>query len=245
MILRDLGTWVGNSANLPRGYTDQDFYREAYHVREGLLVYLARSFDGSHFLPQASKVNVYFGPDRKGSDYSCSLSVANIWRNQFDFRAFCDAADEHKDALILQHLSAGLRDVAQRQGVPVEKVNSAEAEARSTGLYLRYAVKSLGRLHPNRKLRFDVIREMQRGSESWYLQVSDRSCSILETIPIDLDTYGVVAAAKYRKSNWRNETFVLTDSRIVCNFRSRLNVWLLDMSANKNCIGVTVAQFAS
>jgi len=213
MIFRDLGTEVGSGARLPREYTEQDFRHDAYHVREGFLVYLMRSFAGAHFLPEASKVNVYFGSDRNSSAYFCTLSVAEIHRNDFDFRQFAGASDDDKDAMLLEQLSAGLRDVAQHQGVSADKVDSAEAEARTSGLYLRYPIKRLGRLHPNRKFRFDVIREIGRGAESWYLQVSDRSDRVLETLPVDLNTYGIIAASKYRKSKWRKDTFVLTDLR--------------------------------
>ena len=213
MILRDLGISVGDGARLPPEYTEQDFFRDVYHVREGFLVYLLRSFEGGHFLPEATKVDVCFGPGLNSSEYFCAFSVAQVYRSDFDFRQFVEATDDAREVMLLEQLSAGLRDVAQRQGVPATKVDLAEADARSSGGGLRYSIRSLGRFHPNRKFRFDVIREIERGSESWHLQVSDRSQRVLETLPIDLNTYGLVAASKYRKSKWRKDTFVLTDSR--------------------------------
>ena len=213
MIFRDLEISVGDGARLPPEYTEQDFYGDVYHVREGFLVYLMRSFEGGHFLPEATKVNVYFGPGLNSSEYFCALSVAQVYRSDFDFQQFVELSDDAKEAMLLEQLSAGLRDVAQRQGVSAKQVDLAEADARSSGGFLRYPIRSLGRLHPNRKFRFDVIREIERGSESWRLQVSDRSHRVLETFPIDLNTYGLVAASKYRKSKWRKDTFVLTDSR--------------------------------
>ena len=219
MILRDLGTWVGDSAVLPSGSTEQDFMREAYHVREGFLVYLTRRLHRSQFLPDAAKINVYFGPDKSDVEYSCCLGIASIWLKEFDFHSYFGASEKRREEILLQALAAAVREVAYRQGVSREMVDSAEDDARSSGLYVQYAVKSLGRLHPNRKLRFDVVRSIQRGSESWFLQVSDRAGAVLETIPIEQETFGVIAQAKYRKSKWRNETFLLTDNRNRVQFR--------------------------
>ena len=190
-----------------------DFRRLVYHVQEGCLVHLLRELKREHFYPEASKLNVTFGPDARPNDYFCCSSVAQVWFNDFDFHQFFDLDCKQKDELILKHLAAALVDVANRQGVAHGAVDRAFVKAESEGLLLRYAIHRLSRIHPCRKLKFNVVRSIERGSESWFLDVSDREDNVLDSFVIVEKTYAILAGNAYRKSRWRGDTFLLTDSR--------------------------------
>jgi len=212
LLFRDLAIHIGDAAQIPIGHSALEFQQLTYHVREGLLVYLLRELDNKHFLPDAAKLNVTFGPDANQSDYSCCLSVAEIWINDADFAEFFALDDAGRDRWVLRHLGDSLIDAAARQGASYDAVDRAVTKAHSEGLLLEYRIKNLSRVHPCRKLEFNVVRSIRRGGESWSLEVCDRAGNLHETFSIFEDTYYIHAARSLRKSRWRGDTFLLTDS---------------------------------
>ncbi len=226
MIFRDLAIDVGDAVQMPAGKSAEEFHRLTYHVQEGFLIHLRRELDKEHFLPDAVKLNVTFGPDANRSEYSCCLSVAGIWINDADFTEFFALDDAGRDRWVLRHLRDSLIDVAARQGASYDAVDRAVTQAQSEGLLLRYRINKLSKMHPCRKLKFNVTRSIQRGGESWFLEVCDRAGNLHETFTILEDTYYIHAARFLRKSRWRGDTFLLTDSggRITFQKSSKLLV---------------------
>ncbi len=212
MIFRDLAIHLGDAANIPVGHSELQFHELTYHVGEGLLVHLLRELENKHFLPDAAKLNVTFGPDVNQFDYSCCLSVAQIWINEVDFVEFFALDDAGRDRWVLGHLRNAIIEAAKRQGASCDVVERAVTKAQAEGLQLRYRIKKLSRAHPGRKLEFNVVRSIHRGGESWFLEVCDRAGQLQETFPILEDTYHIRAASMFRKSRWRGDTFLLTDS---------------------------------
>ena len=197
---------------MPDEYSAADFQRLTYHVQEGLLVHLLRELNNEHFLPQASKLNVTFGADETSSDYSCCLSVAHVWIDNPDLGEFFALDSTGQDRWALNHLRLALLTAAERQGVSCDSVERAVTRAHNDGLLLRYSIKKLSRMHPGRKLKFNVVRAIQRGGESWFVEVCDRTDTLLESFPIFENTYYIRAAGALKKSRWRGDTFLLCDS---------------------------------
>ena len=212
MLFRDLAIWVGEAARMPAGQTSEDFLALTYHVRESFLICLIRELDNQHFLPDAAKLNVTFGPDKIRNDYSCSLSIAHWWINEIDFGEFFSRDADGQDQWILGHVHDAFAAVADRQGVSREVVDRAVARTNREGLELRYVARKLSKLHPSRKLRFNVVRSIQREGESWDLEVCDRDGQVFETFPILENTNAVHAGYNFRKARWRGDVFLLTDA---------------------------------
>lgn len=142
---------------------------------------MLRQIDNKHFRPDAAKLTVTIGPDANQSDCSRCLSVAEIWINDADFAEFFALDDAGRDRWVLRHLRDSLMDAAARQGVSDDAVYRAVTQAKSEGLLLAYRIKNLSRVHPCRKLQFNVARSIQRGGERWSLEVCDRAGNLHES----------------------------------------------------------------
>ena len=101
LIFADLAIHVGDMARLPGGHSASDFHSLTYHVQQGLLVHLMRECDNKHFLPDAAKLNVIFGPDGESTDFSCCLGVANVWINEIDFEEFFALNSDDQEQWVL------------------------------------------------------------------------------------------------------------------------------------------------
>ena len=212
MLFRDLAIHVGDAVQMPAGHSAGEFHRLTYHVQEGFLVHLLSELNKEHFLPDAAKLNVTFGPDAHRSDYFCCHGVAEIWINELNFGEFFQLDGASQERMVLNHLCDALVETARRQGVACGAVEQAVSRAQSEGLLLRYRIKKLSKMHPCRKLKFNVVRSIHHGGESWFLEVCDRADSLHETFSIFEDTYYIHAATFLRKSRCRGDTFLLTDS---------------------------------
>ena len=138
---------------------------------------------------------------------------------KFDFDWFLYASNSDKETVALSHPADGLRDVARRREGTPTVVDSTTADCHSSELCLRLPVRSLRRMHPNRKLWFNVIRKIQRGAQFRQSDIAERSTRVQESIRIDRETYGVTALTVNRKSKWCNDIVQLTDTRGRGTFR--------------------------
>jgi hypothetical protein len=219
MLLRDLLITIDDASLLPAERTPLDFARCCYHVVESFLIYLTQELDGRHFLPEAGKVVAMLVDEDNKSEYWCCESVAFYPIRNMDLHQFFSLSESEQDVWLLDLLSNAVREVANLQGVSSSPVGAAVKRAETEGLLLEYPVQKLCKSDRSRKLRFNVVRRIQRGDEAWLLRVCDRSGAVLCEATIADSTNAVTAAGRYHSSRWKGDVFQILDRRKRITFR--------------------------